>query len=163
MPDKQSIRLSVKQRKLLHEIITTGEHSARVMMRAHVLLRSADGWTDEEIAHAFETSTDTVRRIRLRRIERGVMDCLQDDSRCGAPHKLSEDDETRVVALACSDPPQGRCRWTVRLLAEEAIRRELIKPVAPETVRQALQKTKLSPGKSRVGAMQRSRRSSWLT
>jgi transposase len=161
MPGKQSIRLSKKQRDVLHEVITTGQHSARVILRAHILLHGAEGWTDEEIAQAFKTSTDSVRRTRLRCHERGVMPCLQDEARCGAPRKLMEEEEARIVALACSDPPNGRCRWTVRLLAEEAIRRELIQPVAPETVRQVLQKTRLSLGKSRVGVMPRLRRSSW--
>jgi transposase len=161
MPEKREIRLSRKQREALHEIIATGERSARVILRAHILLRSADGWTDETIAHAFETSVDTVRRTRLRSVERGVLDCLTDDPREGAPHKLNEEEEARIVALVCSDPPQGRCRWTVRLLTEEAIGRNLIQTVVPETVRRVLQKTKSNPGKFRVGVMPRSRPSSW--
>ena len=161
MPDKQTIRLNMKQRDALREISTIGKRSARVILRAHILLRSADGWTDEAIAQSFETSMDTVRRTRLRCLERGVMDCLADRPRDGAPHKLEEEEEARIVALACSDPPQGHRRWTVRLLTEQAIGRELIQPVVPETVRHVLQKTKLSPGKSGVGAMPRSHPSSW--
>jgi transposase len=139
MPDKQTIRLSLKQRGALHEIITTGARPARVILRAHILLRSADGWTDDAIAQAFETSVDTVRRTRLRCLALGVLDCLADSPREGAPHKLDEEEEARIVALACSDPPQGHCRWTVRLLTEQAIGRDLIPPVVPETVRQVLQ------------------------
>jgi transposase len=155
MPDKGMIRLRSNQREALRKIIATGERPARVILRAHILLRSADGWTDEAIAHAFETSVDTVRRTRLRCLERGLLACLSDDPRVGAPPKLEEEEEARVVALACSDPPSGRCRWTVRLLTEEAVERKLIPPVAPETVRHVLQKTKLSPGRSKVGAMPR--------
>lgn len=161
MPNKRTIRLSLKQREALHEVITTGERPARVILRAHILLRSADGWTDEAIAQVFATSVDTVHRTRRRCLERGVLACLRDEPRDGAPHKLAEEEEARVVALACSDPPQGHCRWTVRLLTEEAIGHELIRPVAPETVRQVLQKTNLSLGKFAVGAMLRSRPSSW--
>jgi transposase len=160
MPDKGMICLRPNQRETLRKIIATGERPARVILRAHILLRSADGWTDEAIAHAFETSVDTVRRTRRRCLERGVLACLSDDPRAGAPPKLEEEEEARVVALACSDPPAGRCRWTVRLLTEEAIGRELIQPVVPETVRQVLQKTKSSRGKSKAGAMLRSRPSS---
>lgn len=155
------IRLRSRQREALRKIIATGERPARVILRAHILLRSADGWTDEAIAQAFETSVDTVRRTRLRCRERGVLVCLSDDPRAGAPPKLAEEEEARIVALACSDPPSGRCRWTVRLLTEEAVGRELIPPVAPETVRQVLQKTRLSRGKSKAGAMRSSRPSSW--
>jgi len=161
MPDKGRIRLRPNQREALREIIATGERPARVILRAHILLRSADGWTDDAIARAFETSVDTVRRTRHRCLARGVLACLSDDPRAGAPHKLAEEEEARVVALACSDPPRGRCRWTVRLLTEEAIGRELIPPVTPETVRRVLQKTRLSRGKSKAGAMPRSRPSSW--
>jgi transposase len=161
MPDKGTIRLNMKQRDSLREIIATGERPARVILRAHILLRSADGWTDEAIAQAFETSVDTVRRTRQRCLEHGVLACLPDEARDGAPHKLDEEEEARVVALACSDPPRGCCRWTVRLLTEEAVGRELIKPVVPETVRQVLQKTRSSLGKSGVGAMLRSHPSSW--
>ena len=161
MPDKGTIRLSVKKRDSLRKIIATGERPARVILRAHILLRSADGWTDEAIAQAFETGVDTVRRTRQRCLKRGTLACLSDEPRNGAPHKLDEEEEARIVALACSDPPRGRCRWTVRLLTEEAVGRELIKPVVPETVRQVLQKTRLSLGKSEVGVMPRSRLSSW--
>ncbi len=161
MPDKHSIRLTRKQRDMLREIITTGQRPARVIRRAHILLRSAEGWTDEAIANSFETSVDTVRRTRLGCMERGVLDCLADRPRAGAPHKLDEEEDARLVALACSDPPQGHCRWTIRLLTEQAVGRELIRPVVPETVRQALQKTRSSRGKSAVGATSRSPRSSW--
>ncbi|MGQ9814777.1 MAG: helix-turn-helix domain-containing protein [Candidatus Roseilinea sp.] len=142
MPDKQSIRLSKKEREMLREIIATGQRPARVIRRAHILLRSAEGWTDEAIAGTFATSVDTVRRTRLGCLARGVLACLADQPRAGAPHKLDEEEEARLVALACSDPPRGHGRWTIRLLAEHAIGRELIRPVAPETVRQVLQKTK---------------------
>ncbi|MCL5274744.1 MAG: helix-turn-helix domain-containing protein [Chloroflexi bacterium] len=70
MPDKQEIRLNKKQREALREAITTGEPPARVIMRAHILLQSAEGWTDEAIAHTFGTSIDTVRRTRWRCLDR---------------------------------------------------------------------------------------------
>jgi transposase len=161
MTDKGMIRLRPSQREALREIIATGQRPARVILRAHILLRSAEGWTDDAIAQAFETSVDTVRRTRHRCLARGASACLSDDPRTGAPRKLEDEEEARVVALACSDPPAGHCRWTLRLLTEEAIGRDLIQPVVPETVRQVLQKTKLSRGKSKAGVMPNSRPSSW--
>jgi transposase len=155
------ICLRKKQCDALRKDIGSGERHACIILRAHILLRSADGWSDDAIAQAFETSVDTVRRTRRRCLELGALACLADKSRAGAAHKLGEEEEARIVALACSDPPHGRCRWTVRLLTEAAIGRELIKPVAPETVRQVLQKTRLSLGRSEVGVMPRSRLSSW--
>lgn len=161
MPDKQEIHLNKRQRDALREVVLTGERPARIIMRAHILLCSAEGWTDEAIAQTFRTSVDTVRRTRQRCLEQGIWKCLPDEPRGGAPHKLEEEEEARIVALACSNPPRGHCRWTVRMLTEEAVGHKLIKRVVPETVRQVLQKTKLSLGKSRVGATSNSRPSSW--
>lgn len=153
MPEKNEVSLSSKQRQKLLRIVRTGKQSSRAVLRARILIKSANGWTDEQIANALETSTATVRRTRLHRIAEGVVSALAEKPRSGAPHKLTLEDEARLVALACSTPPAGKCRWTIRLLAKTATDRKLIPSVVPETVRAVLKKTKSSPGKSKAGVM----------
>ena len=160
MPEKHRVQLSRSERQALVEVATTGKRSARDVIRAQILLKSANGWTDQQIAEAWTVSERTVRRIRRRVAEEGLPAAMVDKPRSGAPRKLTVEEEARLVALACSSPPVGRCRWTVRLLTEEAIQRALIRVVVPETVRGVLQKTRSSLGRSRVGAKLNSRRSS---
>jgi transposase len=117
------------------------------------LLKSAEGWTDEQIAEGLLTSRDTVRRTRLRGATLGALAALQEKPRVGAPHKLTLEEEARLVALVCSQPPSGRRRWTVRLATERAVARKLIQSVAPETVRSVLQKTTSNPGELKAGVM----------
>lgn len=150
------LRLGRKERQALHDIATTGHRSAREVVRAQVLLKSADGWTEEEVAAALLIDARTVRRIRRRAAESGVLAAVKERPRSGAPRKLSVEQEARLIALACSTPPAGYCRWSIGLLAQEAIRRELVPELAVETVRQALQKTKSSPGKWKAGVRPRS-------
>lgn len=142
MTEKVEVRLTTGQRQKLRQITRTGKRSAREIMRAHILLKSAAGWSDEQIAEAYNTSDDTIQRTRKRYVEAGLTAALEELPRAGQPAKLSQEEETLLIALACSKPPAGRQRWTVRLLAEQAVARKLIKEVVPETVRSVLQKTR---------------------
>lgn len=152
MSEKQRIHLSASQRRKLLALLQKGRHKARTILAAHVLLKSSRGWTDTQIVTAFETSLKTVQRIRQRYLAGGLAAALHERARSGPPHKLTLAAETALIALVCSKPPAGRCRWTVRLLTDEAQRRGLIPAVSPETIRQVLKKTKSSRGKSPVGA-----------
>lgn len=151
MSEKQQIHLSSYQRRKLLRLVQTGTHKARTVVAAHVLLQSARGWSDAQIAAAFNTSLKTVQRIRQRYLRGGLARALHEQPRSGRPHKLTVADETALIALACSKPPAGRCRWTVRLLAAEAQRQELLPAVAPETIRQVLKKTRPNLGNWSVG------------
>ena len=159
MPEKRIIRLHALERRALTEMTTSGKRPAREIMRAQVLLKRAAGWTEGQVARALSVSERTVRRIRRRAVKAGVLAAVTDKPRSGAPRKLTQEEEAQLVALACSPAPAGRCRWTVRLLTEEAVERGLIGAVAVETVRQVLKKTRSSRGKWRVGVRPRSRRS----
>ena|SRR5579859_1596599 len=157
MPKKYAITLRFDQRRKLLQIVKTGQRRAREILCAHILLKSAQGWSDEHIAQAFDVSTDTVQRTRQRFVQSGLKVALQEKPRPGAPRKLTGEQETRLIALACRQPPAGYQRWTVRLLADEAVKQQLVPGVAAETLRQLLKKTPSSPGNSKVGAAVRSR------
>ncbi len=161
MPKKNKVVLRSDQRKKLLTFIKTGHRKAREILYAHVLLKSAQGWTDEQIAQAFDVSTDTVQRIRARFARSGLKAALREKPRPGAPRQLTTEQETHLIALACSKPPMGHARWTVRLLAEEAVKRRIVSGLSPETLRQILKKTPSSLGNSKAGAEARSLQNSW--
>ena len=152
MSTKQTIKLTGPQRKTLLTIIKTGTRKAKEILHAHILLKSADGWADAQVAEAFDVSPDTVRRMRLRYLELDWMSAIQERPRSGPPVQLTPEQEATLIALVCSRPPVGHRRWTVRLLATEAIQRELVATITHEAVRQLLKKTKPSRGCSKVGA-----------
>lgn len=159
MPKPPVVHLRSDQRRRLLQIVRSGKRKAREILYAYVLLRSAEGWSETEIGKAFDVSPRTVRRIRFRYREYGLHAALHEEPRPGQPAKLALRQETLLVALACSRPPEGRQRWTVRLLTEQAIKRKIAKRIAPETVRRILKKIESSPGGSRVGALRKSRAS----
>ena len=146
MSKKAKIRLWSAQRLKLLRILQKGKRSAREILRAHILLKTAIGWTDQQIVDAFYTSHDTIQRTRARFVAAGLEAALHEQPRPGAPLKLTTQQETLLVALACSKPPAGHRRWTVRLLAERAVKLEIVEELAPETVRQILIKIKSSRG-----------------
>jgi transposase len=161
MPKKRKVHLRPDQRAKLLGIIRTGQHKAREILYAHILLRSDQSWTDAQIAEAFDTSIDTVRRTRLRFLRSGLKAAMQERSRSGAPNKLTAEQETALIALACSKPPTGYQRWTLHLLAEEAVKRNLVPGVAAETLRQILKKTPSSLGNLPAGVGVTSLPNSW--
>ncbi len=153
MPRKWTVTLRSDQRQKLLRVVRTGKYKAREILYAHILLKTAQGWDDQHIADAFATSTKTVQRTRQRFVEHGLHAALTEQARSGQPPKLTAEQEVLLIALACSAPPAGFRRWSVRLLTTEAIAREIVPEIAPETARQILKKTNSNPGKSKVGAM----------
>ncbi len=147
MAEKLEVKLRSGQRKKLLRIVKTGKHKARKILYAHILLKAADNWTDEAIAQAFDVSEKTVQRTRDRFVLEGLAAALTERERPGQPPKLMATQEAMLVALACSQPPSGYQRWTVRLLASEAVARGLVSHLWPETMRQVLKKTNSSRGK----------------
>ena len=156
MSTKQTIKLTGTQRQKLLTMIKTGVRKAKEISHAHILLKCADGWTDAQVAEAFEVSLDTVRRIRLRYLELDLMSAIQERPRSGPPVQLTPEQEATLIALVCSQPPVGHRRWTVRLLATEAIKRDLVATITHEAVRQLMKKTRPNRGCSKVGAVVKS-------
>jgi transposase len=148
---KHEIKLTAKEREKLLAIVSKGRNQAVVIRRAHILLKSDEGKTDQEICEQLYISEETVRRTRLRFCEDGLANTLSDKPGRGATRKVSEGQEAHLTALACSEPPDGRARWTLELLAQRLMEDGVLEHIAPETVRLILKKNGLSLGRSKAG------------
>ncbi len=164
MSAKQVVSLTDDERRQCHELIRAGTASARRIMHAQVLLKtdaSAAGpaWTDEAIAQAFNVSTVTVATIRKTMCREGLAAALR-HYRTGQrhyPRKLDGRAEAHLVALACSAPPAGHARWSVRLLSKRFVELGYVDTISHDTVWQTLKKTNCSPGALCAGASRRER------
>ncbi len=153
MPQKKyHVDLTDEERTELEQLLKSGKHKSRKLTRARILLLADVGNTDAEIAAALLTARPTVERTRRRFVEQGGLDCLEEKSRQGARPRLSEKQAAHLIALACSDAPEGRAGWTLRLLADKAVELKFVDSIARETVRQMLKKTNSSRGSENNGA-----------
>ena len=150
---RYKVTLDADERQHLHDLIAAGKAAARKLAHARILLKAdaAEGgpaWPDRQIADALEVSTDTVERVRQRFVEQGLDAALDRKQRERPPREIKLDGraEARLIALACSTPPEGRAVWTMRLLADKLIELEIVDSVSDETVRTTLKKTRSSPG-----------------
>ena len=147
---KYIVRLTDAERQALEQLIRSPRVAKDKALRARVLLKvDADGpsWTDTQVADAFQVSTSTVHRLRQRLVEEGWETALvRKASIRTKPRTLDGAQEACLVALACSQPPQGRVRWTLQLLADKLVELHVVHTISDETVRQTLKKTNLSPG-----------------
>ena len=142
---KLRVRLSWRHRKKLKELVRAGVQSVRVVRRALVLTQLDRGDTASQVAAGLQLSEKAVREIGWRYKEQGLERALYDKRRPGARPLLENDERQRIVAMVCSNPPEGYARWTVRLIAEEAVKRKLVPRVGRETVRILLQHHDLQP------------------
>ena len=138
---KHKVQLTSEEREYLLALISTGRHKSSIIRRAHILLKTDEDKTDAEISEALYISEQTVRRIRFRYVDEGLESALQDKPHPERDLKLDEEKEAYLIALACSDPPSGRKRWTLELLAEQLVSDGIVRQIAPETVRLTLKKT----------------------
>lgn len=142
---KVGVVLSQEQRKALLEMVTKGTAPARPIRRAHTLLLSWEGQTDAQIAAVLRCHMDTVADVRQRFREHGLAS-LYDKPRPGQKRRLDGAAEATVVALACSDPPEGRARWTMQLLADQLVTLGVVESCSNETVRRVLKNRRSSRG-----------------
>jgi transposase len=142
------IDLSDEERDHLLRLIKGGERSARRINRARILLLADDGKTDPEIVEALHTSRPTVQRIRKRFVEGGLDNALNERPRIGGRlrKKLDEKGLAVLETLARSQPPAGRKRWTMQLLADRLVELQIVDRISDETVRKECKKRGLSPG-----------------
>ena len=140
------VRLSAAERDRLLELIAKGKRSAAVRARARILLKadaSGAAWTDERIAEVVEVSLSTVHRTRQSFVENGLEETLERKQPTDRQYrKLDGDQEAYLIATACSAPPAGRTRWTLRLLADKLVALEVVDSISHESVRRTLKKTR---------------------
>ena len=145
--EKHKVRLIEAERRKLIAIVSKGENKAVVIQRAHILLKVDEGKTDAEIGQLLYVSEQTIRRVRLRFAEEGLQAALADKPHAATGTDMEEEQEARLIALACSEPPAGRAHWRLELLVQQMLKDGLVTRVSPETVRLMLKKTNSSPGK----------------
>ena len=159
--DKYRVRLSAEERSELERVVSVGKGAARKITHARILLladtAAGETHTDDEIVAALGVGICTIGRVRKRLVTEGLEAALNHKPQPPRPGKIKIKGnlEQRLIQLACSDPPEGRCHWTLQLLADELVVLGLVEALSTETVRQALKKTTSSRGSSRPGASRR--------
>ena len=128
MPKKKYIvDLTSEEREELEALISSGVAPARKLTRARILLKADEGWTDKAISEALDVGTATVERVRKRFVEWGGIKAIERRKpRRQYERKLDGDAEARLITLACSEPPEGRTRWTLQLLADKLVTLEAV-------------------------------------
>lgn len=156
---KLAVRLTDDQRRRLTDLTRNGSAPAKKIRHARILLLAdashPDGRrTDEYIAEILDVHVNTVKRTRWRFVREGETPALDRKPRATppVPPKIDGQVEAHLVAICCSQAPEGRARWTLKLLAAELARRRVVTSISAEAVRRALKKTNCNPGASKAGA-----------
>src|SRR4051812_15435153 len=151
--EKFKVTLTAEERQALEHLVSVGKAAARKLTHARILLPADEGpggprRPDDEVVEALDVGPSTVVRVRKRFVAEGVEAALDHRPRPPRPDEveITGDVEKRSIELACSDPPQGRCRWTLQLLADRMVALGCVESVSDEAVRRALKKTTSSPG-----------------
>ena len=139
------IEVTGKDRKVLRKLLSGGVQQVRVVLRAVALLQLAKGVSAPRIATMLPLTAQAIRKIGHRYQEGGLERALYEKQRPGAEALLEDSQKQRIIAMVCSDPPQGFARWTVRLVAGEAVKRRLVPRVGRETIRVLLLSHDLKP------------------
>jgi hypothetical protein len=145
MNKKYIVRLTDEERAQLTELTRKGKAAASKIRHAHILLQAdvyGPAWTDTQIAESFSVSVNTVLGVRQRLVEQGLEAALnrKQQQRPSRTPCLDGEGEARLIALRCGAPPAGHARWTLRLLADQAVVLDIVDAISHETVRQTLKK-----------------------
>ena len=139
------IKVKYKDLSQIGELLGGGVQQVRVVVRALVLRQLADGYTAPQVAQTLPLTAQAIRHIAHRYTGSGLDAAIYDRQRPGAQEVLDAAQKQRIVAMVCSQPPEGRARWTIRLIVEEAVKRKLVPKVGRETIRILLQSHELKP------------------
>lgn len=139
------IDVTKKDQQELRRLLKGGVQQVRVVLRALALLQLADDASAPQVAKTIPLTPQAIRRLGHRYQKAGLDGALYEKQRPGAAEVLDNNQKQRIIAMVCADPPEGRARWTVRLVAEEAVKRKLIPEVGRETIRILLLHHDLKP------------------
>jgi putative transposase len=139
------IEVSIKDQKELQALLSGGVQQVRVVLRALALWQLAQGISAPRIAGSIPLTPQAIRKVGHRYQNGGLERALYERPRPGAAEVLDDSQKQRLIAMVCSSPPEGRARWTVRLVAEEAVKRKLVPRVGRETIRVLLLSHDLKP------------------
>lgn len=150
---KYIVRLTRKEQATLKKLLTSGRGSGRMFTQVRILLKAdqsdkGPGWSDEKISEAFDVTVQTIERVRKQLVEEGFEAVLSRHQyiQKASRKKIDGDVEAHLIALCCGEPPKGRVRWTLRLLADSIVECGYVESISHEAVRQTLKKTNLSLG-----------------
>ena len=152
MKKKYIVTLMEAERQMLQAMLSRGKAAARKLVHARILLKAdagsgGPGWTDDQIAEGVEVGRATVERVRKEFVEEGLEAALVRRKPLRQyRRRLDGDGEAHLIALACQKAPEGRSRWTLRLLADRMVQLEYVDEVSYQTVRRTLKKTNLNLG-----------------
>jgi transposase len=156
------VKLSDEERALLNALIQNGKHPARMLLKARILLKAdalvaGRGWRDCDIAAALDTSVDTVARTRQQLVEEGLDVALtrKHSPASARPRIFDGETEAKLIALACSEPPKGRVRWTLELLEDAVAELKIVDRASDATIGRTLKKTNLSLTSKNNGSSRR--------
>ena len=139
------VYLTDEERGTLETLAAKGNHRSRVLCRAQILLKSNDGLIDEEIAEHVGRTTRCIAEVRKRFCQGGLQRALYDAPRSGGPPKFTRKQQQRVIALACTDPPEGRERWTLELICQHAMDQGIVDSLSKSEVALWLREHDLKP------------------
>jgi len=144
---KYVVKLTADERQQLDELIHKGKHSAQQIMKARILLKAdtseaGEAWSDGQIVRALETSLSTVYRARQQLVEEGFAAALSRKPRAkpSIPRIFDGEGEAQLIALACSEPPKGRARWSLRMLEEKVVELHIVERASDNTIGRTLKK-----------------------
>ena len=158
---KYVVRLSVEEREQLEAVIRKGKSAAQRLLKARLLKadvsEAGEGWSDNRIIKALETSASMVYRVRKQLVEEGFEAVLSRKQRAtpAVARIFDGEKEAKLIALACSKPPKGRARWTLRLLEKKVVELQIVDRASDSTIGRALKKTFSSPIASSAGSSRR--------
>lgn len=159
---KYVVRLSAEEREQLEVLIRKGKSPAQRLLKARILLKAdisddGAGWSDSRIIRALETSPSMVYRVRQQLVEEGLQAVLSRKQRASPaiPRIFDGEKEAKLIALACSKPPKGRARWTLRLLEKKVVELEIVDRASDSTIGRVLKKTFSNPTASSNGSSRR--------
>ena len=156
------VRLSGEERERLEALIWKGKSPARRLLKARILLKAdvspaGEGWSDSRIIEALDTSVSMVYRVRKQLVEEGLEAVLSRKKRAtpAVPPIFDGEKEAKLIALACSKPPKGRVRWTLRLLENKVVELGIVDRASDSTIGRTLKKTLFSPIAASTGSSRR--------